>query len=45
MSFGYINSGQDLNRESIEIEVERKKYRAVIEDQPLHDSNNKIIKS
>ena len=44
-SVGRMKFNKRLNRESIEIEVERKKYRAVIEDQPLHDSNNKIIKS
>jgi len=45
MAFGYVNSGSNLNGKNIEIEVEKTKYRAVIEDQPLHDSNNKIIKS
>jgi 4-methylaminobutanoate oxidase (formaldehyde-forming) len=45
MAFGYVNSGSNLNGKDIEIEVEKTKYRAVIEDQPLHDSNNKIIKS
>jgi len=44
MAFGYVNSGQNLNREDIEIEVEKKKYKAIIETIPLHDPHNKNIK-
>ena len=33
-----------LNDKSIEIEVEKKRYKAVIEHKPLHDPDNIIIK-
>ena len=44
MSFGYINSEENLEGEGIEIEVEKKKYKAIIESKPLHDPDNKNIK-
>ena len=33
-----------LNRENIEIEIEKMRYKAIIESKPLHDPNNKNIK-
>ena len=45
ISFGYVNSGQNLNGKDIEIEVEKTKYKAIIEAKPLHDSDNRIIKN
>ena len=45
MAFGYVNSEQNLNGKDIEIEVEKKKYKAIIESKPLHDPDNKIIKN
>ena len=45
MAFGYVNSEQNLNGKDIEIEVEKIKYKAIIETKPLHDPDNKIIKN
>ena len=45
MAFGYVNSGLNLNGKDIEIEVEKTKYKAIIETKPLHDPDNKIIKN
>ena len=45
MAFGYVNSEQNLNGKDIEIEVEKIKYKAIIETKPLHDPDNRIIKS
>ena len=45
MAFGYVNSEQILNGEDIEIEVEKIKYKAIIETKPLHDPDNRIIKN
>ena len=44
MAFGYVNSGQNLNGKDIEIEVEKTKYKAIIETKSLHDPHNKNIK-
>ena len=44
MSFGYVSSKEILNDKNIEIEIEKIKYEAVIENKPLHDPNNKNIK-
>ena len=44
MAFGYINFGKSLEGKSIEIEVEKKKYGAIIESKSLHDPDNKNIK-
>ena len=47
MAFGYINSNLELNSftsKSLEIEVEKSKYESNIETQPLHDSENKLLK-
>ena len=45
MAFGYVNSEQNLNGKDIEIEVEKIKYKAIIETKPLHDPDNRIIKN
>jgi len=45
ISFGYVKGDVDISNKDIEIEVEKKKYKAVLEEQPLHDSENKSIKS
>ena len=45
MAFGYVNSGSNLNEKGIEIEVEKTKYKAIIEAKPLHDPDNRIIKN
>ena len=47
MSFGYINledSKEELAKKTYFIEVEKKKYEAILETKPLHDPENKIIK-
>jgi 4-methylaminobutanoate oxidase (formaldehyde-forming) len=44
MAFGYIDSNKILNRENIEIEIEKMRYKVIIESKPLHDPNNKNIK-
>ena len=44
IAFGYIDSEINLNSKDIEIEVEKKKYKAILEKKPLHDPENKIIK-
>jgi len=45
IAFGYIDSEINLNSKDIEIEVEKKKYKAIIEAQPLHDPKNITLKS
>jgi len=48
MAFGYVNSGFEVNSfigKSLEIEVEKSKYKSSIETQPLHDPENKLLKS
>ena len=48
MSFGYIKSEstiEELEKNIFYIEVEKKKYEAVLEKKMLHDPENKIIKS
>ena len=47
MAFGYVNLGFEMNSfigKSLEIEVEKSKYEISIETQPLHDSENKLLK-
>ena len=44
MAFGYIDTNVNLNKKNIEIEVEKKRYEGIIEDRPLHDPNNIIMK-
>jgi hypothetical protein len=48
MAFGYINSDLELNMfigKSLEIEVEKTTYEGSIEMQPLHDPENRLLKS
>ena len=48
MSLGYINldlSIEELAKKVFFIEVEKKKYEAVLQTKSLHDPENKIIKS
>ena len=45
IAFGYVETQQDLKKYKIEIEVEKEKYEALVEDRPIHDPNNKILKS
>jgi len=45
MAFGYIDSTSNVDKNDIEIEVEKKKYKATIELKPLHDPDNRIIKN
>ena len=44
MAFAYINTSKILDVKNLEIEVEKKKYKINIEDKPLHDADNKIIR-
>jgi len=45
IAFGYVHSSYDLKKTKIEIEVEKNKYEAIVEDKPLHDPDNLILKS
>ena len=48
MSFGYINLVSkitELEKKTFFIEVEKKQYEAIFLSQPLHDPENKIVKS
>jgi len=45
MSFGYVSTDEKLDEGNIEIEVEKIKYKAIIETKPLHDPKNIIMKS
>ena len=45
MSFGYVSADQNLDGKDIEVEVEKTKYKANVETKPLHDPDNRIIKS
>jgi len=48
MSFGYLNLFSpiaELVKKTFFIEVEKKKYEALLQVQPLHDPENKILKS
>ncbi len=44
IAFGYIDPKVISNEKNLEIEVEKKRYAAVIEHKPLHDPENSIIK-
>ena len=44
LAFGYINTDVNINEKNLEIEVEKKKYIAILESIPLHDPENKIMK-
>ena len=44
IALGFVNA--EINSSNkIEIEVEKKKYEANVEEKPIHDPNNKILKS
>ena len=48
MSFGYLNlvsSIEELAKKKFFIEVEKKQHEATLQARPLHDPENKIIKS
>ena len=45
MAFGYVNTDQKFDGGDIEIEVEKTKYKVIIEKKPLHDPDNRIIKN
>ena len=48
MSFGYLNLVspiEELAKKTFFIEVEKKQYEAILQIHPLHDPENKIIKS
>ena len=48
MSFGYLNLVspiEELAKKTFFIEVEKKQHEAILQTQPLHDPENKIIKS
>jgi len=44
IAFGYINKEINTKTSKVEIEVEKKNYKATIESKPLHDPYNQIIK-
>jgi len=44
IALGFVNAEINLSKK-IEIEVEKKKYEANVEEKPIHDPNNKILKS
>ena len=44
IALGFVNAEINLSNK-IEVEVEKKKYEANIEGRPIHDPNNKILKS
>ena len=45
IAFGYVSTDHKIDGGDIEIEVEKKRYKANIEANALHDPNNIIIKS
>ena len=48
MSFGYINlisTSEELVQKKFFIEVEKKKYEAILEPEALHDPKNKMVKN
>ena len=48
MSLGYINLESSINqlaKKTFFIEVEKKQYEAILQTKPLHDPENKLIKS
>ena len=48
MSFGYLNLTfpiEELAKKTFFIEVEKKQHEATLQTRPLHDPENKIIKS
>ena len=48
ISFGYLNlvsSIEELSKKTFFVEVEKKKYEAILQTKPLHDPENIMIKS
>ena len=45
IAFGYVDSNIDLKNKNIKIEIEKKMYEAIFESKPLHDPDNKIMRS
>ena len=48
ISFGYLNLVspiEELAKKTFFIEIEKKKYEAILQTKPLHDPENKIIKN
>ena len=43
LAFGYVTSESSLVLNNIEIEVEKKKYKAELLTKPLHDPDNKYM--
>jgi len=43
--FAYIENNTDIMKKNLEIEVEKKMYKLVLEKKPLHDPEDKIIKN
>ena len=44
IAFAYLNVLEKLDTMNLEIEVEKKKYKIILEDKTLHDPDNKIMK-
>ena len=44
IAFGYIDDNKNINNEELEIEVEKKRYKVILEPKPLHDPENNIMK-
>ena len=44
IAFGYLNTSKALDAKNLEIEIEKKKYKINLEEKPLHDAGNKIIR-
>ena len=44
ITFAYIENKENIFNKDLEIEVEKKKYKVALEDKPLHDPKNKIMK-
>ena len=45
IAFAYIENKKNIFSKDLEIEVEKKKYKVILEDIPLHDPENKIMKN
>jgi 4-methylaminobutanoate oxidase (formaldehyde-forming) len=45
IAFAYIENKMDIFEKELRIEVGKKKYEVILENKPLHDPDNKIMKS
>ena len=45
IAFAYIENKMEIFKQNLEIEVEKKKYKVILESTPLHDPENKTIKN